>query len=146
MSKRRKKIKDDVKFPGYEYWDSPRQFLKYPMILQEYWWALTGSEQKVMDMVVRQTFGWKRQSDVIALSQFTDGIKKNRGTGLSRSQVKRAIDSLEKRGFIEVERFDRRASKFTMPVSIAAKEYKRLEIQHAERIFVTQIKESKFGF
>jgi len=146
MSKRRKKIKDDVKFPGYEYWDSQRQFIKYPMILQEYWWALTGSEQKVLDMVVRQTFAWKRQSDIIALSQFTDGIKKNRGTGLSRSQVKRAIDSLEKRGFIEVERFDRRASKFTMPVSIAAKEQKRLEIEHAERIFISQIKESKFGF
>ena len=106
------------------------RFLKYPMILQEYWCRLTGSEQKVLDFIIRQTFGWKKQSDIISLQQFTDGIKKNRGTGLSRSQVKRAINGLEKKGFIEVERRSRRPSKFTLRVSDEAKQNRKLELRY----------------
>ncbi len=124
------KYNDNVEFPGFDYWDSRKQFLKYPMILQEYWWQLSGSEQKVLDFIIRQTFGWKKQSDTISISQFTDGVKKNRGTGLSASQVKRAIDRLEKKGFIEVKRYNRRPSKFTLRVSEEAKRQRKLEICH----------------
>jgi hypothetical protein len=126
--------KEKIDFPGFSYWDSRKQFLKYPMILQEYWHQMTGSEQKVLDFIIRQTFGWRKQSDTIALKQFTDGIKKNRGTGLSRSQVKRAISGLEKKGFIEVERRNRRPSKFTLRVSDEAKNDRKLELRYSNTL------------
>lgn len=123
-----------AEFPGFHYWDSRKQFLKYPMILQEYWWQLSGSEQKVLDFIIRQTFGWKKQSDTLSISQFTDGVKKNRGTGLSASQVKRAIDSLEAKGFIEVKRRNRRPSVFTLRVSEEAKQQRKLEIHYLSNL------------
>ncbi len=135
--------KAQKEFPGFNYWDSRKQFLKYPMIMQEYWYLLSGSEQKVIDFIIRQTFGWKKQSDVISLSQFTGGIKKNHGTGLSRSQVKRAIDDLEKKGFIEVERRNRRPSKFTLRVSDEAKQDLKLEVRYVNNL---QIERSKHRF
>ena len=122
--------KNSTEFPGFNYWDSPRQFLKYPMILQEYWRQLTGSEQKVLDFIIRQTYGWKKQSDIIAIQQFTDGVKKNKGTGLSRSQVKRAIQGLERKGFVEVKRSKRRPSTFTLRISEEAKQNRAMELEH----------------
>lgn len=119
----------DFLFPGFDYHYKRKQFIKYPMVMQEYWCILSGSEQKVMDFIIRQTFGWQKQSDTIAISQFTDGIKKNRGTGLSASQVKRAIDGLEEKGFIEVERRKGRPSTFTLRVSEQAKKAQQAEVE-----------------
>lgn len=125
-------------FPGFHYWDSRKQFLKYPMIMQEYWHVLSGSEQKVIDFIIRQTFGWKKQSDTIAISQFTDGIKKNRGTGLSASQVKRAINGLEKKGFIEVKRRKGCPSTFTLRVSDEAKKNRKCGVDYTNNSYYTR--------
>jgi Bacteriophage replication protein O len=116
-----KQMKEGVMFPGYDIYNCQEQFIVYPMILQEYWWALSGSEQKVLDFVIRKTFGWQKQGDYISISQFTDGDGTGGGTGLSRAQVKRAITSLEKRGFIRVERHDHRPSYIELPLSESAK-------------------------
>lgn len=113
--KRVKKGEIEIEFPGYEMYNCQTQFIPYPMVLEQYWWALSGSEQKVLDFIIRKTFGWQKQSDYIAISQFTDGDKTGGGVGLSRSQVKRAINSLEKKKFIQVERCYKRVSKFTLP-------------------------------
>jgi DNA-binding transcriptional ArsR family regulator len=86
----------------------------YPNILAEYWRYLSGSEQKVLDFILRQTIGFQKISDRISLSQFTKGLggrSTNKGTGLSLSQVRRALVKLEEKGFIRVERQYRIPSK-----------------------------------
>ena len=91
-------------FPGFRQVYS-RDFFIYPTVLEEYWHTLSGSEQKVLDFILRQTIGYQKVCDYIALSQFTDGVQgrtSNFGTGLSQSQVRRCLVSLEEKGFIEV--------------------------------------------
>ena len=117
MKKRKKKSEIDIEFQGYDPYNCQEQFFLYPMILEDYWWAMTGSEQKVLTYIIRKTFGWQKQRDYIALSQFTDGDGTGRGTGLSRSQVKRAIDSLEMKKLIKVTRTHRQPSLFELPLS-----------------------------
>jgi hypothetical protein len=101
---RAERVKSRVPFTGFN-----RNYLKnffiYPNLLEEHWHYLSGSEQKVLDFTLRQTIGFRKHGDYIALSQFANGIgKKNRGTGLSVSQVRRAIKGLEEKGFITVSR------------------------------------------
>ncbi len=80
-------------------------FFKYPRVLEFWWGGLSGSEHKVLDFILRQLIGFQKDADAISLDQFTKGIgKNNRGTGLSESQVRRAVKNLELKGFIEVER------------------------------------------
>lgn len=90
-------------------------FWPYPNFMEEYWYQMSGSEQKVLDFIMRQTIGFRKTSDWIAISQFTNGIgKANKGTGLSKSQVQRAIIGLEKKGFITVKRHKNRPSIFRL--------------------------------
>ena len=71
---------------------------------------LSLSELRVLLYIVRRTFGFRKDADAISLSQLTKGItKKNgeildRGTGLSRPSVFKAVQSLEEKGLIEVRR------------------------------------------
>ena len=108
------------KFPGFpEDWSGEFGFTQYPNLLEEFWADLSGSAQKVLDFVIRQTIGWDKNEDVIALSQFKDGIKgrsKNRGTGLSISQVRRAIKELEVGGYIDVVRHKNRPCTFRLVI------------------------------
>ena len=108
------------KFPGFpEDWNGEYGFTQYPNLLEEFWCDLSGSSQKVLDFVIRQLRGWSKEEDIIALSQFKDGIggrSKNRGTGLSISQIRRAITELEEGGYIEVERYRNRPSTFRLVI------------------------------
>lgn len=67
---------------------------------------LSGAELKVVLYVIRRTFGFKRQSDTISINQLLHGItKKNgevldRGTGLAKPTLLRAIRSLTDRAII----------------------------------------------
>ena len=67
---------------------------------------LSGAELKVVLYVIRRTFGFKRQSDTISISQLLHGItKKNgevldRGTGLAKPTLLRAVRSLTERAII----------------------------------------------
>lgn len=92
------------KFPGFRQVYS-RDFFIYPNVLESYWHMLSGSEQKVLDFILRQTIGYQKTCDFIALSQFTDGVRgrtENYGAGVSQSQVRRCLESLEEKGFITV--------------------------------------------
>ncbi len=70
---------------------------------------LRGPELRVLLYIVRHTFGWKKDSDRISLSQFTSGIVKrdgtvvDRGCGAGRSAIKEALRTLEADGYIERE-------------------------------------------
>lgn len=119
MTKKKRKSKSEIEvdFPGFGHHKAPGQFFKYPMILEKYWCTMTGSEQKVLTFILRKTYGWQQNSDNISLSQFTDGDATGAGTGLSRIQVRRAIDELERKGFIKVTRRNRKPSYFELPLT-----------------------------
>lgn len=67
----------------------------------------SGAEFKVLAYIVRRTFGFKKESDSISLSQMGEGITKrdgkilDRGTGLSKSAVAVAIKGLVEKGIID---------------------------------------------
>lgn len=93
------------KFPGFRQVYT-RDFFIYPNILESYWCELSGAEHKVLDFILRQTIGYQKTCDYIALSQFTDGVRgrtNNYGAGVSQSQVRRSLKSLEEKGFITIK-------------------------------------------
>src|SRR5687767_4108032 len=61
---------------------------------------LSGAEVKVLLYICRRTFGWKKESDNISLNQMLhgitrkDGIKLDRGVGLSKPTLLRTIRDL----------------------------------------------------
>ncbi|REJ92512.1 MAG: hypothetical protein DWQ34_12895 [Planctomycetota bacterium] len=67
---------------------------------------LSGAEVKVLLYIFRRTFGWKKESDNISLSQLVHGITKkdgtvlDRGTGLGKTSVARAMKQLVDKGMI----------------------------------------------
>jgi hypothetical protein len=73
---------------------------------------LSGPEQKVMDYILRRTYGWQKLEDKISLSQFKRGIVNqktgkitDRGTGIKNDEtILSALNNLEKMGFIAIIR------------------------------------------
>jgi len=71
---------------------------------------LSGAELKVLLYIIRHTFGWKKDSDDLSLNQIMHGVRKrdgqvlDRGTGLSRDSVTRAIKSLSDQGYLLIVR------------------------------------------
>ncbi len=67
---------------------------------------LSGAELKVLLYIMRRTFGFKKESDNISLSQICSGITTkdgrvlDRGTGLSKDSAARAIKGLEEKHII----------------------------------------------
>lgn len=129
-------------FPGFQPEDFTNQFFKYPKALEGCWHLMTPSESVVLLFVLRQIAGFKdKTEDAISLSQFVSGIgAKNKGTGLSRSQVRRAIAGLEEKGFIIVIKRPGRATMYRLrytespTVAVTAKQAP-LEIQRLIRLF-----------
>jgi phage replication O-like protein O len=78
-----------------------------PDVILDHWMAeLSGAEFKVLMYVARRTYGFGKDSDRISLNQIARGIRRrdgrrlDRGTGLSRSGVKAACNSLIGRGLL----------------------------------------------
>jgi hypothetical protein len=71
---------------------------------------LSGAELKVLMYICRRTFGFKKDSDSISLSQIATGITTrdgrvlDGGTGLCKRHVQRALKVLEKNNIIKVTR------------------------------------------
>src|SRR4051812_8825444 len=71
---------------------------------------LSGAELKVLLYICRRTFGFKKESDTISLSQIASGIVTrdgrvlDKGTGLSKRHVQRALKSLEEKQTVTVHR------------------------------------------
>ena len=100
--------KQQLKFPGFP--EKPEEnYWQYPKICNGWWHLLSGAEQKVLDYLLRHTWGYQKyQGDYISLKQFAEGIinKKtgeivDRGTGLSKPEVISSLQELEKKGFVE---------------------------------------------
>jgi phage replication O-like protein O len=78
-----------------------------PDIILDHWMArLSGAEFKVLLYIARRTYGFGKEKDRISLNQFAEGITKrdgsvlDRGTGISRSSVSRALNTLESMGIV----------------------------------------------
>lgn len=91
-------------------------FTPLPDVLLDYWLPeLSGAEAKVVLYIARRTYGFQKTSDEISVSQMVEGIKKrdgmilDRGTGLGRASVIRAVRSLVDRGLLmKVRNYDKR--------------------------------------
>ena len=72
--------------------------------------AVTPAEFKVLMYIARHTWGWKKPTDRISIAQMVtgqqrkDGTWQDHGTGLSRSGIKKAVQELEEKNLITVER------------------------------------------
>ena len=88
------------KFPGFPPQPSTN-FWSYPKDLNGYWHQLSGSEQKVLDYILRHTWGFDKVADEISLTQLQKGIKNfDKGTGLARQTIITALKGLIRKGFI----------------------------------------------
>jgi len=97
----------DNRFPGFQspnYTQVPDEV--FDVLLPD----LSGSELKVLLYIIRRTFGFKRSSDTISISQMLGGIVKrdgsvlDRGVGLTKKTLLAAINSLEEQNIIRTER------------------------------------------
>jgi len=101
------KNNQNSKFPGFP---DPNQSWNFPIILNGYVHILTGAEFKVLWYILRHTYGWQKIEDAISLTQLEEGIIKksgdflDKGTGLSRKTIVKAIGGLEKKGFVTIKR------------------------------------------
>ena len=78
---------------------------------------LSGSEQKVLDFILRQTIGFSKESDKISKSQFLKGIgEKNKGVGLAYGTVLDGIEGLVDKGFIWVRKEKNKTSEYGLVV------------------------------
>jgi hypothetical protein len=78
---------------------------------------LSGGEVKVLLYIIRRTYGFKKESDTISISQMLNGIVKrngerlDHGAGLSKPSLCRALNSLaDKHVIIAKRQFDRNGS------------------------------------
>jgi phage replication O-like protein O len=94
-------------FPGFR---SPNTTPIPDEIFDELLADLSGAELKVLLYICRRTFGFKKESDAISLTQIAEGITTrdgrviDRGTGLSKRHVQRALKRLEEQQIVEVRR------------------------------------------
>jgi hypothetical protein len=97
----------DHQFKGYA---SPNYTPVPDELFDEQLPDLSGAELKVLLYVIRRTFGFKRESDTISISQMLNGLhtydgrRLDRGVGLTKKTLLLAIKSLEEKNVIFTER------------------------------------------
>lgn len=103
-SEKIEKFKGFPRVPAANYW-------QYPRVMDRWWYFLTGSEQKILDYILRHTWGYKKTDDYISMRQISTGIITragkliDRGCGIKhRKTIKKAIDGLVNKGFVQIER------------------------------------------
>jgi phage replication O-like protein O len=96
-------VDDNYVFQGFQ---SPNYTQVPDEVFDELMGRLSGAEFKVLMYIIRRTFGFKKQADNISLSQIADGITTktgkvlDHGTGLGKTSVARALQSLEEKNII----------------------------------------------
>lgn len=92
----------------FEGFDSPNYTPTPDAVFDRLLPELTESELKVLLYVVRRTFGFRKDADAISISQMVNGITTHdgrvldRGTGLSKSSVRRGVNGLVDKQILEV--------------------------------------------
>src|SRR5215210_7779950 len=99
--------RDAPKFRGFR---SPNYTQVPDELFDELLPDLSGAELKVLLYIIRRTFGFKRESDSISLSQMLHGLQTHngrvldRGAGVSKPTLLAALRSLEEKNIIQTER------------------------------------------
>lgn len=128
-------------FPGFPK-EPTTNYWQYPRICNGWWHLLTGSEQKVLDYILRHTWGYNKTSDRISISQFRDGIinKKtgkivDKGTGIKkRNVILKAIKRLEKLGFIRTIQKPGKIKEFKLVTNGYTTSNQRLPVASNQRL------------
>lgn len=113
--------KDTIKFPGFPAY-LEKSYWQFPSIINGHVHDLTGAEFKVLWYILRHTFGWQKSSDYISIPQICEGIKRkdgtylDKGTGLSYVWARKTLDSLERNGFISLEKDTGKTTKVSLKV------------------------------
>jgi len=92
-----------LRFPGFP--GKPKEnYWQYPEVMNGFWHALTPVEQKILDYILRHTWGWHKNSDYISYSQIKDGIPDiDKGIGIkSRTTLNRGLRGLERKNMIKI--------------------------------------------
>ncbi len=106
------KKSDDSEQPAYRFagFQNPNYTLVPDEVFDELLSILSGGELKVLLYIIRRTFGFKKDSDNISLSQMLHGIARRDGThldhgaGLSKPTLLQALRTLQDKNIIETER------------------------------------------
>jgi len=106
-SRRKPKPYDFRAFRGYRgprFTAIPDEFLDHQLA------DLTPAETKVMLFLFRKTYGYRKSGDRVSFAQLehgtlsSEGLVIDRGTGLSRATIWRALKGLQQKGLIKVHR------------------------------------------
>ena len=90
-----------LKFPGFP--EKPvENYWQYPKIMDGFWHNLTPVEQKVLDYILRHTWGWQKNVDYISYSQLKNGIPNvDNGTGIKSDRtISKALQGLVSKNMI----------------------------------------------
>jgi len=99
--------KPAFRFAGFQ---NPNYTIVPDEVFDELLTVLSGGELKVLLYIIRRTFGFKKDSDNISLSQMLRGISRKDGTqldggvGLSKPTLLQALRTLQDKNIIETER------------------------------------------
>jgi DNA-binding PadR family transcriptional regulator len=99
--------KPAFRFAGFQ---NPNYTIVPDEVFDELLTVLSGGELKVLLYIIRRTFGFKKDSDNISLSQMLHGIARkdgtqlDRGAGLSKPTLLQALRTLQDKNIIETER------------------------------------------
>ena len=108
-----------IKFSGFPAKRANGNFWCYPTVVCLHWHELVGSEQKVLDCILRHTWGFDRSKDRISLTQLEHGVGKvHNGVGLSRKQIIRALRSLEQKGFITSVKSSMKTNEYSLVTEV----------------------------
>jgi hypothetical protein len=94
------------RFPGFPKKPAfESNFWAYPKVLSEWWHVLQPAEQKVLDYILRHTWGFNKTFDQISYTQFIKGVANcDKGCGITGSDtLSNALKGLETKGFIRRE-------------------------------------------
>ncbi len=97
-------------FRGFRGFNTPNNTQVPDELFDELMVHLSGAELKVLLYIIRRTFGFKRETDNISLSQMLNGIVKrdgtrlDHGTGLSKPTLLNALRSLTQNGLVVSQR------------------------------------------
>ena len=106
------------KFPGFPQ-TLEKASWQFPSIINGHVHSLSGAEFKVLWYILRHTYGWQKNADYLSQTQIQQGIKKrdgeylDKGTGLTKPWIRKALKSLEERNFITIEKTVGKVSKIS---------------------------------
>lgn len=110
-----KKKKKLEQFTGFPETLEKGDFWRYPRIMDKYWQNLNGSEQKVLDFILRHTYGFGKLSDQISRKQLMKGVGKlDNGTGLTKQTIIKTTKRLESKNFIRIIKNNNKTNKYEL--------------------------------